>query len=504
MHGIVLVPMLRSAPPRPSALTLVPPLEPPVAARSPGRALQSRAVLAGAAVLAALYLLHLGTPLRLSTDTHIYLQSAAAMAEGEGYQARGYPGWAIFPVGFPAAVAVLDGVGLGTTEGLFALNLFSAGAGLWAWYLMLRLVLGCSAGAAGGLSLLTAASYGLVKHTVLVLSDVPFFGLASVALLALARYRAAPGTARLVTALVLVTASLLVRSAAVAFVPVVAWVLVERMDLRGLGGRLRRRPVLAFTAVVASLAIALPLAYLLGASRYVGDLYEIYGGAEGGAALWWSLQATLTNLGELAVNVPRTMLRGMLPPAGPRMVMYASGLAWVVLGVAGAVGSRARTSVPALFAYSYLGLLLVWPSDDVRFFLPVLPLLLAAVYRGGERLFAPLGARALRVLGGAYAAAYLVLGLAALGYSLSIAYAGADAFGARYGGGTYRVPYDACLLGVYPADADQTGHLDEESRYGGYWLLHRYEGCAALRCEAGVPAPTPPPSAYHRTPPCVR
>lgn len=455
-----------------------------------------RLALGLALLLAVLYLLHLGTPLRLSTDTLIYLQAAATLADGLGYAALG--GRPMYPVGYPALVAAADLVGLGHAPGLLALNLLALAAGLAAWYRMLRAPLGCTPATALGLCVLTAASYGFVKHAPLMLSDVPFFGVAAVALLALVRFRERPGPVRLGVALAAVGAALLVRSAAVAFVPVLLWLLVQRTPLRGLGRRIRANPLRAAGLAALLLAVLAVLGYTVGAPTYLYDLQRVYGEHGLGGVAWWNVRAKLSNLGEIGLNVPRTIVTAAASELVAEVAAYLAGAVVALLAVRGTIDAPGRASAPALFGYSYVALIVLWPGDDVRFWLPVMPLVLLALLRGAAAVLARYAPRARRTLAGAYAAGFVLLGLAALGYSLSVAYAGPD-FGARYGSGTFRGPYDACLLGTPDAPDDD---LTDDSRRGAYWLLHRYEGCAALRCPAGPPAATPPATDYHRAEPC--
>lgn len=163
------------------------------------------------ALLAALllaYAVQVATPLRLTVDSVQYLTIADSIADGHGI-----PAGADFPPGLPALYALLDGVGLGTTWAIVAANLaflkLALACSLWLYARVFRIAPAPSALLACG----TLLSYVLVKHAALALSDVPFLGVVSAALVAFTRAATERRRAALAFGFVLTAAAVATRTA---------------------------------------------------------------------------------------------------------------------------------------------------------------------------------------------------------------------------------------------------------------------------------------------------
>lgn len=340
-------------------------------------------------------------------DNAGYVALAHALATGQGYTESWDPAASPhtkYPPGWPAALAVAQRAGADTwvalkrVAGLLAL---AAVAATWLYVARRR-----DAWWATGVALSTGASYAVVYHAPLLLSDVPFLAFVVLAMWAGERAleeRAPPapeegvstrppstGLPWAVAAAILAALALLTRTAglpvAAALVGALAW-----------GRRFRE-------AAVAALLTGVPAGWWILRGRgvvqegayarefwlvdpYRPELGEIgLGGLAGRAA---------TNLqGYLLEWLPRTF-------AGPEVGV--AGLLVLALAVAAVAGwvlaVRRRVGPAELFAPLYAGVILVWPpvwSGD-RFALPLVPFI---VVWAGEailalsRRFLPDGVRA--------------------------------------------------------------------------------------------------------------
>ena len=102
---------------------------------------------------------------------------------------------------------------------------------------------------------------------------------------------------------------------------------------------------------------------------------------------------------------------------------------------------RKRIGTTEVYLVSYIGILFMWPYADARFWLPVIPLLIAYSILAIERLRIP------RIVITAYCIIFAALGFAAIVYSTRISFAG-SAFPDQYSGGslksTYCVAFQTC------------------------------------------------------------
>ena len=153
----------------------------------------------------------------------------------------------------------------------------------------------------------------------------------------------------------------------------------------------------------------------------------------------------MNDWGELVVNTSAPKLPPVL-----RGIVAAAGLFVPILL---ALGARQRRRLAAVDVYtaSYLGILLVWPYQDARFWIPVFPLFLGY----GWLALAPYAEyRVVRWVGVTYVAAFSLLGVVALAYSSWISLAH-DRFPERFAGGVYRGSYHAAWSPqAEPADQD--------------------------------------------------
>ena len=370
---------------------------------------RARALPAALVALAALYLVQLASPLRLDTDSASYLQIASSIADGHGAHPPGTPA---FPPGYPVLVAALDGVGLGVPWGIVGLNLVFLTLATGSLWIVLRRGLGLGETAAGIVCALSLLSATVTKSAVMPLSEIVFYGLVASAL-ALLTIAAANGRVSLLvggTAVALAACS--VRTAGIALVPAIV-----------LAFRTPRSRVVAAILVAAGAAIA-----VVATPRYLDELDNgwnggfIHSGVREGRDLFEMLGAATSNVPESKVST-----------VAPFVTVIGVGVLLAIIGVwvmrrhvLGPVDGWVLGSIVVLY---------VWPSDTVRFVLPVFPFLLG---------YGVLLARRWRTGAIAYATLFAALGLVAITLSTRLTFS-ADAFPERYASGilapTYRVAW---------------------------------------------------------------
>jgi len=388
-------------------------------------------------LLGVIYLVQTFGPLRLDTDSLIFLSTGAQAADS--------PQWfplasgKVFPPVYSTLIALLDRAHLAGPAAFVLLNCAFVALGLVCavkWWREEFEFLPSTCGWMAGLVLL---SFPLIKHALLPQSDVAFFGLAMLVLWLLIRaWKAESRLPWLMVSLVVLAVAMATRTAAVALVPAWIWTAWPRRWPRWwlLGG-----------------AVLLPVVGLaaLSTTRYFHEALGQY------ASLGFSgiLQIGLNHvaeLGELLVNLPLERLKPVLQP-----LVYLAGVI-VMAGVGAALWLRREKFGPLeVFLLCYALLIFIWPYRDVRFWVPAIPVLLAML----THLFrqAPVA------LGWVVGAGYSLAGILALGFATWLTFSGPQ-FPDRYGDGTLRTAYQAVWNGTQlPADGNQSAYAILQ-RYG--------------------------------------
>src|SRR5438270_4675252 len=177
------------------------------------------------------YLIALWSPLRLAPDSIIYLGRAHGLPDP--------PGFPDYPPGYPALLKGLGQVGLDTPAGLVGLNLVLLAVGLVAAYYLCRRELGLGAMTSACLCLATLLSHTTSFYAPTPMSDVPFFGVAMICLLALSFASRRSGWQRwafLALGALLAAAGLSIRTAGVALMAPVLFVAFGQPSCRACGG----------------------------------------------------------------------------------------------------------------------------------------------------------------------------------------------------------------------------------------------------------------------------
>ncbi len=114
------------------------------------------------------------------------------------------------------------------------------------------------------------------------------------------------------------------------------------------------------------------------------------------------------------------------------------GLILFLLTIVGLATKRRDIGLTDVFLVCYMGILFAWPYYDPRFWLPVVPLLIAYLVLAIKSLRLP---NSMVMI---YCIVFSTLGLVAIAYSTRITFAG-SAFPDRYGDGTFRPTYCAAF-----------------------------------------------------------
>jgi len=422
---------------------------------------QPRACVAALALLAAAYLVQIASPLRLTPDAIAYLSMAGSAGAGSGLAFHGHA--TQYPPGYPLAIFSLREAGLGTSWAIVALNCLLLGIGLISLYNLLRKAFEFARAPALLVCAFTMLSFPFFKHVALPLSDILFFMLAMQALLA------AEGLARLsghrrwgmwYVALLETAAATVTRTAGIALVPAILW-----PHAVGIFHAIRKAPGprrLAYAVV----AIALVLAAAAAASVWVFRSLYFENMRRQYAAPCSTVPRValyrLTEWGQLATNVPYSQA-----PAALRAAFPVIGAAALAIAVVALWARRRRVGPVEAFVVCYGLILLVWPYWDARFWLPVLPLVMAMVAQLVWRL---IRTRPLRIAAAAYLALFALIGLIGLVYTTRISLSGSS-FPDRY-----RYPG---LEATYEAAWGRRSAEDPAVNADALRVLRRYEPRAA-------------------------
>jgi hypothetical protein len=162
---------------------------------------------------------------------------------------------------------------------------------------------------------------------------------------------------------------------------------------------------------------------------------------------------------EIAVNIPVSRvpptLASLFPLLGVAILLVAVFSLWV---------RRRNWGAGDVYLIAYSAILMVWPFNDNRFWLPVIPFFIGSIVEVATRYASRVGL--LRWAAVLFAFAYVTGGVIALGYSTRLSLAGPE-FAGLYGSpemqNAYREAYGL------PADSSATTHAHT------LYLLERFD-----------------------------
>lgn len=405
-------------------------------------------------ILASVYFLQAATPLRLHPDTVVFLLVAEAAERGGGFLYHGQP--TVFPPGYPALLALLIRAHLAHVWVVVTLSVVFLALGLLAIRNICKSE-GFSERVALGICILSMLSFVFIKYSAIPLSDALFFGLSAWCLAAMKTASSRFSLRRAIASVVLLVASVCVRRIGITLIPALLYMLIFRRDALLYAARLSVRMKGAAVLLAASCAAGIAWAV-----RTTSTLRDFKAALEGRAAMEAALgilALRLKELGEIALNVPTAALppivQGVLPFVGAVVFSLACG---------GVASRRKQFGVVEAYFIAYVGVILIWPFYDPRFWLPVIPFLIA--YSGLSLWRLIQGAIAQEIFG-AYVILFSVLGLVALAASTSLSFSGSK-FPDEYAYREFHATYCAAWHCEGKFDATK---VDQD----GLYLLRRYK-----------------------------
>lgn len=397
-------------------------------------------------LLAICFVLQVFSPLRLNNDAITLLSMGESAAHGGGFLNDGQKTY--LPSGYPALLAVLLKVGFAHPWVIVGLNMVFLSVGLFAAYCVLSreffedrtlILLICS------FSLL---SYVVIKHSTIPLTDVPFFCCSMSCIAVMSRARRADsnlGFAVLASvAGLLAVAAMAVRTIGIALFPPLIFVIVSSLQWGSLLKEFSIRTKLIIVAV--GVLVGGGATLLLATTNYWGYLIGVAKDANVPGLILQILSDRLVEFGELLGNFPTSKLPTKLHFMVPWM-----GLLLLVVVLLGLATKRKKIGPTEVFMVCYMGILFAWPCFDARYWLPVIPLLIAYTVLAVKSLRFPKAVIAV------YCIAYATLGFGVIAYSSRITFARSK-FPDRYGDGnlrpTYCAAFQSCRDGGDPNKVD--------------------------------------------------
>lgn len=350
----------------------------------------------------------------------------------------------VFPPGYPALLAILLRSGLAHPWIIVGLNMVFLSVGLVAVYsLFIReffedravVLMICS---------FFLLSYVVVKHCAIPLTDIPFFCCSMCCIAVISHTRNLDSTWRFamlaMAAWLLAVAAITVRRIGIALFLPLAFMLVRSRQFKLLLERLSLRTKLII--VVIGVFVSAATTYVFAITSYWRIFISDAKGGYRSTPILQILAYRLRELGELFGNFPITKMPAKLTVVVPWM-----GLLLFLLILFGLATRRKNIGATEVFMVCYMGILFAWPYYDARFWLPVIPLLIAYLRLAAVSLKIP---KAFVMM---YCIVFAILGFGAIAYSTRISFAGCkfpDEYGDGYLKPTYRVAFQACQDGVDP------------------------------------------------------
>jgi hypothetical protein len=386
------------------------------------------------AFLAICFAVQIFSPLRLDTDSVVLLSVADSVAHGGGFMDNGQK--TVFSPGYPALLAVLIRTGLAHSWSFIGLNVILLAVGLFATYsLLIREFFADNENAALTVCSLFLLSFVVIKHFTIPLTDVPFFSFAMCCLAVASRATKIDSDGNrnfFVLALVawlLALAALALRRIGIALFPALVFMMLSSLQFRSFLKHRRTKAIIGLVFVV----VGITTVSLVANTPTLMDVAAVTSGRSASSVVFSILLYRLTEFGELLLNLPLSKMPMPLHALVPWV-----GAVLIVLTIFGLATKRSEIKPTEVFMVSYAVILFAWPYYDTRFWLPVIPLLIAYSVLSLKTFRLPV------VMKTTYCVAFVALGLIAIVYSSRISFAGSR-FPDRYGDGTLRPTYCAAF-----------------------------------------------------------
>jgi len=332
-------------------------------------------------------------PLHFSTDAMDYFRQAGNIAHGRPLYATQQP------AGYPFMLACLYFFGCPMVRGVVTLNLIALTIACACSWQLLRSVFALSVGEAVCVQLVTLASRPCVGFATAAMSEVPFFAASMTALVCLERSCTRRSWGWLAAGCAFAALSIELRTAGWALSAAVLVALCRRFNLR----------ITKRGAIIAVLVSSVPLAAVLSHSKYVCEVaYGQYAGFGSPAnAAVDLIERKMKVVGEIVANYAAKDV-----PLIYREEFTLLGAAVCLVFAIGAWTLRKNWSPTTAYLTLYSAVIWAFPFWDDRFWLPVMPLLIAVAFFGLRAIgeMAPQAARNARPLAWCYLVAFVLLG----------------------------------------------------------------------------------------------
>jgi len=405
-------------------------------------------------ILAAVYILQIATPLRLSTDTVVLLSSAESAARGGGLLYQGHP--TQYPPGYPTLIAALMRLGIAHVWLIVGISVGSILLGLAAARFFLLQEFFSDDSSLITICIVSLLSFVTIKYTVIPLTDPLFFGVAMCSLAVMSSAASQFTWRKLALSVALILISISIRKIGVTLIPALLWIVVARPEVRRITNHLSFRAKVAIGAVAAFAASIVVWLFFTASMMRRFALIDNASAALGGRTLADSVLTILAfhfrELGEISINLPFPALRPTMQDLLPFV-----GAAAFLLVLGGLFSRRRRLGVVDIFFMSYSAVILVWPFYDPRFWLPVLPFLVA--YVGLSIQYCVQKGISTHVFE-VWAFGFAIMGLPVLASSTILSFSNSS-FGDKYYVDRYHATY--CAAGYCARGSDSTDAVDPDA-----------------------------------------
>ena len=218
--------------------------------------------------------------------------------------------------------------------------------------------------------------------------------------------------------------------------------------------RIIRKNKLLVIVIIGVLVVALVALVFFAKQLKIDDYTHLLNERLGkglGSFIGENIQNHLRELGEVLLNLPSSKLLDYLPASTGLALFIALGagtLIWILYAL-----FAKNSQIPffiRMYLLFYIFIILNWPYYDPRFWVPVLPLLVAVLLRTPFNRWTWL-----KWLSRAWLAVYLALGFFAAGYALKTGFNKAE-FAKKQANGVYRNEYETYFFGKPQSDTAGT------------------------------------------------
>jgi hypothetical protein len=389
--------------------------------------------------LILLYLVNCLTPLRLHVDTIRYFGLKDCL-ESECPPGRAENDY--LPFGYTAFLFILSKFGILKSFTIVLMNCIYLFASLY----MLKKIFKDSLNA-WVLFFFVLLNWCVIKHVVAPLSEIQFTFFSIASLYAFRVYSLERKWWQLVLSIALCILCILTRTAGIALFMALMFSLVW-LYWKQLKDFIRTHKLLVGIGI-ASLVAVVFFADELGLTYYTSFVTS---GAQQdlGTFIITNLKYHFEEVGQLVLNIPSNKVYNYISPGIGQSIFILVGVAALLLcGYLIFIRKNTIPFVVKAYLAFYCVLIFNWPFYDPRFFVPVVPVLIAALLQVPFRWKQPL-----KILGILYLAFYAVMGIIGAGYNT---YTSLDKkkMARTHANGVYRNEYETVMFGKPLSDTAQ-------------------------------------------------